>query len=132
MRFKVLEGQHIEGGHWTSDGKRVKGKVYKRGDEVVTNDDLSRFNHGTRRPKFERLPDIQEAAEQGFHRGNTATLPEQKTQAVVQAKPQPKLNFSALEAMNVKQLQDHAAAEEIELGQAKTKEEILKVIKAAS
>lgn len=46
MRFKLLVGLHWEGD-----------RLYKPGDIIETDRDLSRFNHPTGERKFERLPD---------------------------------------------------------------------------
>ena len=125
MRFKVLEGKHIEGGHNDGKGNRVPGTVYSRGDVVETKDNLLRFNSGARRPKFEKLDDAAPITQQSATPQAKPSTPHSPAVAVKN-----QMAFATLESMSVAELQKYCEGEEIDLGRAKSKDEILKVIKA--
>lgn len=103
--YKLLRGRHVEG---RGDDR----KTYKRSDRITTDKDLLKFNKPGIAPKFELLSIGREDAEET---GEAA----------------PSLANDALEDLTVAQLRHIAEEEEIDLGGAARKDEIIARIRAA-
>lgn len=116
-KYKLLDGRHSE-----------SGRVWKRGQVVETAKDLLKHNRQGLR-KFEQVHDDTPADEGqllGSKGGEPGPLHENP--AVVPALP---VN-DTLSSMSLEELQKLAASEGINLGKARTQEQILKVIRAAT
>jgi len=112
MKFRVLCGVHSEGG-----------RTYEAGSVVNSKSDLSRLNYpGVER--FERLPDgdlpksdpaeVAAAAQAGYDTANE-----------MQSKK------DSLDGMTVEELRKFAEGKEVDLGKARTREQILAVLRSA-
>ena len=144
--YRVLAGKHHEGNH----GKGTH-RVYVRGDIVESDNDLTTFN-SRGAIKFERVnesgqpiresvparnvnPVSQQAPPSGSSQAtvNAATAVMEAPAAVYQqASGTPSPSIPTLEQMNVAELKALAAAEEVELGNANRKDEIIKLLRAAN
>lgn len=115
MRFKLKAGSHGSG-----TGQEIKS--YKAGDVIESDQDLAAFDP----LKFERLDDAAKAtpAPAAFpsHSSGQGTA--------FGAMPPLRQHPADLDKMSVKELQDHAADEEIDLKGASKREDILKVLRA--
>lgn len=120
MKFRVLAGKHSE-----------RGRIWMRGQVIETTTDLaSRFNGATVvRQKFERVPDgtpadpgvpVDQFTDPEFNKSSPS---ESETRGVDL--------MATYESMSVEELRQVASQEEIELGKAKTKPEILNVLRSA-
>jgi hypothetical protein len=141
-RYRLLRGSHIEAHFRLSNPKDPasavidESKVYQRGDIIETEDDLLKYNGGPMDPKkFELVLDeltdlksmlsarekleqrikVAQAAEEGFRTSQTdaAKYPANDT----------------LESMSVAELRKYAEEEEIDLGAATKKDQILNIIR---
>lgn len=136
LRFEVLNGTHCgpdtyrrnDNGEYVSNGD---GKHYRKGEIVETTQDLSFLFDKDKDPnakKFRRLYDTQEEETAETLRAKRAEI-DAKLAAL--ENPQPVGADATIEAMTVEELRAFAASEEIDLGNAKTKDAILKAIRAA-
>ncbi len=111
-KFKLLAGKHVEGG-----------KRYVPGNVIDSKSDLSKFNTPGYAPKFEEVPDSTPASPgQALHTPNAIKEGEKKEPVV--APPKYKLD-----GMSVKQLQDVADAEEVDVKGLKTPVEMIAKLK---
>lgn len=116
-RFKLMVGKHVE-----------KGKVYRKGDIITTDDDLTRLNGGPGAMKFERLSAVEDPGSllprsvEGADRSHAIPAP---------ARDNPVNKGANLDKMSLTDLQAYADEEEIDLKGAKTRDDVLKQIKAA-
>jgi hypothetical protein len=125
MKFRILVGKHSEGYHLGADGRRIKPKIYcadgkQDGNIIETTTDLCKMNHPGAN-KFQRLYEspksssdpeaVAEAAHEGFY-----GMPED---------PAVKAKSDGLDGKNAAELRKIAEEEEIDLGSAKTKDQIL-------
>lgn len=131
-RFKLLDGFHI-GPH--PDNPALD-KTYERGEIIESPTDLTFMNVPGYRPKFEIVPErgvvlpqgahafdpSKESIEQFAERMRTLTI----NPGAPAIEPQQPVNLSD---MNVEQLRRHAEEEEINIGKATTKEQLLAAIK---
>lgn len=151
MRFRLLEGQHVQ-----NDAHGNKVKFSARSNNIVESatDLCDRFN--TKDPhfprKFERIDGHEQGAgyEEAIAAAYRKGMEDARTAAATPATPSPvaaaaQQGFNtlytdsggkppqsdSLDRMTVKELQELAAEEEIKLGNAKSKEEIIKAIRAA-
>lgn len=114
--YEVIEGRH-------SEGRGRTRKVYKRGDRVTTPVDLEKkLNRPGYPPKFRRVDGVLPSQKLG--------PPNPGDPYPTQLPPPQTHGMDTLEAMTVEELRKYAAEEEIDLGPAKTKADILKAIKA--
>ena len=143
-KFRVLVGAHIDNGPpgcecdecSVSDGKNhlyrqrdAKDPPAWAGDIIETTADLEmRFNAGPYSRKFERVREDAPAVVGHVWDQAKETLEQFTARMNKVNAPKPSLN---LDAMALKDLQQLAADEEIDLKGAKTKEEAVKVIKAS-
>lgn len=111
-RYMVLAGAHYEGG-----------KQYVPGDIVDSMTDLNRLNGPGMKPKFKQVKDSRDEEQA---RTQVSVAP------AVQQKETSDGILGTLEGMTVSDLRKLAAEEEIDLGDAKTKEELVKVIHESS
>mgnify|MGYP001599409671 CR=1 FL=1 len=153
-RFKLLDGFHVgpNPDNFDEDGKikpdivkqaehnpAVLDKMYERGDIITSPNDLTFLNVPGYRPKFEFVPERGEILPSGAYAFDPAkeTIEQfaQRMKALtigpgdgaIQQQPQrPQAN---LDGMNVDQLRRYAEEEEINVGAAKTKEQLLAAIK---
>lgn len=102
-RFELLGGTHTQG----------DGVIYKRGDTVASELELDVL-HGSN--KFRRLSEDTRPSSPP-----PATVPEEADAA----------DLSFLDGMSLKELREYAEQEEIDLGDAKRKQDVLKVITEA-
>lgn len=122
MKFKLLRGTHHEA-KWDKSVKPPvdRGRTYHAGDVIETNFDLTTLNGGDPQTvKFEKVDDA---------------TPATAVDAVpVEIKSSVNTNAAAvddtLDAMTVNELKEMAAEEEIDLGSAKSKAEILSVLRS--
>ena len=106
-KFRLLHGTHFHGG-----------KQYNPGDPVEADSDLcKKFNTPGDLPRFERLPD-------------DAPLTATPTLAPTESVAAPAED--TLDSMTVEELREWAASEEIDVRGAKTKEQLVKAIRAAT
>lgn len=139
-KWKLLVGKHAE-------GKRDTLKIYVKGDIIETDKDLSKFNGPyPNMHKFELVEDNGAGSESTLvtnpSKGTSLSGSDPVAVAAAakagydtinaqQSKP-PTQNFDdTLEAMTEAELKKFAEAEEIDLGTAKGKKDILKAIKAS-
>lgn len=125
MKFKLLSGIHVDNDKTKGatksnpEGERV---VYTAGDVIESDIDLAATlnpKDPSMRRKFERVHDLTPAGPGvGRRESATATIPP--------------IDMSLLAAMSVKELQSFAAEEEIDLKGCAKKEDILKIIQAAT
>ena len=131
-KFRVLVGKHNEGGHVDEKGNRIKGRTYRVGEVIDTADDLSRLN-ASGAIKFERVEEERGASRPAPTTPTTPKSPTPPTPAPVNpttpTTPTAPVTPKNLEAMDIKALQALAEEEEIDLKGAKTKEEIIKVLR---
>ena len=110
-KFKLLSGRHTENdptGKIDPVTKLPVSVTYKAGDVFASKSDLDkRFNQPPMSIKFERIHETPVAAAQ---------------QAAIS---------DTLDAMTVEELKAYAESEELSLGKAKTREEMVKVLRAA-
>lgn len=141
MKFRVLKGQHIIGNGTQPDGKPID-KVFNPGDVIESDIDLA-AKHG--REKFEAL-NPQWAQSDGALKASQAEVALLKSQlAAMQSKVQPEATASAqpahtvpprtlpgnIDKLNAQDLKRYAENEEIPVGNAKSREELLAVIRAS-
>lgn len=112
-RYRLLAGQHIQTDTDGKERKHVQGEVFE------SEQDLLHHNAMGMRPKFEQVDRLTPI---GF-----AQAPQQSS-SVATANLTDK-EFDTLKVMSVDELKKWSKEEEINLGTAKTKEEILKTIK---
>lgn len=140
MKFKVLRGRHTEKDKFGIS--RTYGVGGKDGDIVDSKSDLSKHNGlPPHTPKFEKVdegtpiaPHLLVDPSQPVAGGvPPVTSPSAPPKPVAQTPMNPPKDLAEyhqqLDKMNVKQLQDHAADEEIDVKGAKTREELLKILK---
>ena len=132
MKFRVLHGQHLEEVR-LPDG-RMEIRTYPQGSIIETDVDLvEKFSPWSKvnpdfPSKFQRLPD-------DFVGDSTHNSPSNSQAGPNTAAPQTAVvggsadASKTLESMSFKELQQWAAAEEINLKGAKSKEEIIRVLK---
>lgn len=137
-KFRLLEGFHIGP---NPDDPKVD-RTYARGDIVESPTDLTFLNVPGFKPKFEKVHEdgvtepgtfafdpnketIEQFAER--MRSQMSIGPGQGTSSTASASA----TVTDLDGMNADQLRKHAEAEEIDVKGAKTKEQLLAVIKAA-
>jgi hypothetical protein len=152
-RFKLLDGFHLgpnpdnfdkngqvrpEIAERAKQNPAVLDKMYERGDIIMSPGDLTFLNVPGYRPKFEFVPERGELLPSGAH----AFDPSKETierfaermkaltispgDAAIQPPPPPQ---AGLNDMNVEQLRRYAEEEEINVGNAKTREQLLAAIK---
>ncbi len=149
-RYRVLAGTHVKKiplkpfadgtPNWEEE---YYGPGKPKGDIVETDLDLLRLNGpGGMEPKFALADDPRQGME--TEESLTARIKEdqRKLEEMKQAKQMPPSSqpappqprgvdlVSTLNTMDLKQLRDHAAAEEVDVSKCKTKEEIVKVLLA--
>lgn len=105
-KYRLLVGQHIQ-----NDVETKKEVTYNAGDTFVSESLLEKFNSSGHSPKFERLQDDVKVE----------TLKE----AAVAKHGDP------YDTMTVAELQAHAHEEEIDVRRARTKDDIIKLLRAA-
>lgn len=135
-RYRVMRGAYIEGRHPAPEGARGVPKVYGKGKEdgdiVETEKDLLKHNSATGTPKFILLDEERASAS----RAESTSPPKASAQPAAQQRPAPAATqdnreyAAKLQSKSIKELQDHAKEEEVELGNAKTKDEIIRVLLA--
>jgi hypothetical protein len=128
-KYRLLRGSHHET-KWVQQGSEQvdEGTTYHKGDLIETDDDLLKYNSGdARSPKFERVlegteqvPDTVEALEVERSRIE---------QRIAELKGKPASD--PLEDMTVADLRALADSEEIDLGEARTKAQIIEAIRQA-
>lgn len=144
-KFKVLAGKHAE-------GKGADLRVYRKDETIDTDYDLAKKFNGpySNMKKFELISDsgptaepsksppnlsgsapsaVVAAAKQGF---DTINPPKPVVPEPVKTQPNPKQYDDTLESMNEVELRKFAEAEEIDLGNAKNKKDMLRAIRAAT
>ena len=108
MKFKVLRGMHAEGG-----------RTYEVGSIVDSASDLCTLNYVSSAPRFQRVEsdpeEVSAAALKGYDTIN-------------EMQPAKK---DALDGMTVEELRKFAEESEVDLGKAKTREQILAVLRSA-
>lgn len=134
FRFKLLAGKHA-----AKDEEGLQ-KIYKKGDVIETDSDLSKLNSGPGYMKFERLYEEGESEDEGTVK-SVATPTKPQVQMAVADQPtvvkttQPTVKTPTgpvkLESMTVEDLRSLAADEEVDLKNAKTKDEILRALRSA-
>ncbi len=141
MKFRLLRGCHVDNdpnGQKEADG-RFKDAIYYAGDVIDTPIDLCRkFNTAGLPPKFERIDayatlaqgpiTAEELAQRGLAEGVAPThiVPAEFKEPAAQS------TQAALESMTRDELIAYAQGEEIDLGNVKNKESIIKAILAAT
>lgn len=113
QKYRLLVGQHIQNDPETKSESHPRGieVTYNAGDTFVSDTLLEKFNSPGHSPKFERLQDDVKV--------------ETVQQAAITKHGDP------YDTMTVAQLQAHAAAEEIDVRRARTKDDIIRLIRAA-
>lgn len=112
--YEVLAGRHAEGRGRTR-------KIYKKGDLFTTHVDMeARFNRPGFPPKYRRVEGVLPSQKLGSLPNVPQNIPPAQTHGM-----------DTLEGMTVEELRKYAAEEEIDLGPAKTKAQILEAIKAS-
>jgi hypothetical protein len=128
-KFKLLAGRHS-----INIGTDAKPEIkrYGMGDIVETDQELDKLFNSRGSTKFERLayeePDTLESlaeAEANLAKRKAALLTKKD------APVEPKSQSDDLSKLTLPELQEIANSNGIELGRAKTKDEVLKVVKAA-
>lgn len=133
MKFKVLRGKHSE-----KNAENIP-ILYKQGDIVDSKSDLSKLNAPGMQPKFEKVEDSGVKAKGGTAMPTlnpsapmpaTSTSPS-TTPQVSNAAPANIHEYHAhLDKMTVKELQDHAAEEEVDVKSAgNDKNKLLAILK---
>lgn len=116
-KFKVLRGRYNEAG-------KTYGKGLPAGDTVLTSKDLRKFDrHGMPVKKFMLVETLEGKAS------------EEATAAPAVPTPEPKVDEDLAEtfrSMSVPELRQYAAGEEIDLGDATRKDDIVKALIAAT
>lgn len=125
-KFRVLAGKHCEGK--TPEGKP---KVYVKGDVVDSKSDLSRLNPPGFPPKFERVEDDGRPSPAPAVPVQTLSPTPTPVHATSPLPAAPKTVPDGLDKLSLKELQDLAASEEIDLKGAKTRDEVLRAVRAA-
>lgn len=134
-KFKVLAGGHSEN---EGTDQNPKLKRYRMNDIVETDQELDKMFNSPGATKFARLdytePDTEEslAREEELlkqRREAIAKKKEAESKAPVETSSSP--NDDYLDKMDLNELRSTASANSIPLGKAKTREEVLKVIKEA-
>lgn len=135
-RYRVLAGTHSD---FSPDGK-YSNMIYKRGDVVLTKSDLGKLNSAVKEDKFQLIQGSEDEVppvvplDQQVHSvaEYNLWLEQQKKvtpQAAPVAKPQKvKHTSEELHKKNVAELRELAEDEEIELGGASRKEDIIDAI----
>ncbi len=139
---EVVNGELVEKEVWVPPPEPPRTIIYRTGDVVESSCDLAKlFNgdHGSS-PKFELVHENgvpmtrqegpitpEEIARRGLTQANVPvqTVNDAKT---ITAAVSP---MATLEHMTLDELRKHAAEEEIDLGKAKSKDEVLKVLRTA-
>lgn len=133
-RFRLNTGKHQQ-----KEDKTGKSRLYRQGEIIETEADLSKLNTGGGTPKFERLEDRSE------RRRYEEPTPATTTPTVVPPSPasSPSLpqgtpskatqseagyTESELAGMTVNELKELAAEDEIDVKGAQTKAELIKVL----
>lgn len=131
LKFRLLQGSHAE--------EKVPGDpntltMYRQGDVFFSSSDLSVLN-SPGSTKFERIHDDKPipaapppvvATAQGTAVASSSATP------VTKAEPKGVDIGPTLESMTLEELRRHAADEEIDVAKLKTKDEVVKAIKAAT
>lgn len=118
--YEVLAGRH-------SEGRGRTRKIYKKGDLVTTHVDMeARFNRPGFPPKYRRVEGVLPSQKLGGlpKTGDSYPVPQNLPPAQTHG-------MDTLEGLTVEELRKYAAEEEIDLGPAKTKAQILEAIKAS-
>ena len=145
--FKLLAGKHTEG-----KDERGTSIVYKKGDVFESKHDLAKMLNREGAMKFE-LVDAPRRAQtaasgdmpanaqaQRQTEGQQGTQPNQPPTGqppanAAQAQTAPKTNLAEyqaqLERMNIKELQEHAREEEVDLKGATKKEDMIRILRGA-
>lgn len=114
MKFRILRGKHNQGERHP-DGRPV---IYARNDVVESETDLCKLNAGMATKKFERVDD---------------STPLTNPDAAGKSVPSPETvdpNEDTFNEMTVAELRQFAEQEEIDLGKARTKDEIIAVLRS--
>lgn len=130
-KYRLLAGKHSQKEE-NPETKQKEVKIYKRGDVFESKHDLLKFNAGPGAMKFEKVeePPPRAASRAAAPPPEPPPPPEAKT---IQPPPRNQQEYhAALDKMTEKDLRALAAEEEIDLKGAKTKEDIVKAIKAAT
>ena len=121
-KFRVLRGIHSEKG---ADGVS---RVYRKDEVVDSKTDLSKMNAPGMQPKFEKV-------EGGAKPSAGTAVPTAHPTAPASSAPVPatlREYHDRLDKMSVKELQDHAAEEEIDVrGAGNDKNKLLAILKKA-
>jgi hypothetical protein len=120
QQFRLLVGTHCEG-EKDEDNRLI---MYKQGDIVETKSDLCAKFNSVGSVKFERIET--ENAQLPLSKPVTQAPGGSVKTATPAANP-----IDTFEAMSVEELKKHAEQEEINLGKAATKPEIIKVLRSA-
>lgn len=120
MKFRVLAGKHAE------KDKEGTLRVYSRGEVVDSKSDLSKLN-SRGAEKFEKIDEPSVKANPGTP---AAQLHGRPPVADVPRDELTKRLHADLDKMSNDQLKKYAETEEVDLKGAKTREEMLKVLKA--
>ena len=121
--FKLLSGVH-----------REHSRTYRPGEVILTDSDLTVHNSVVS-TKFKVLsPEEKKAAEDAAVSGAAEDGFKNAVEGGTEPKFKPKYVPSSdeLDKMSVQELKDHCESEEIPLGKAKTKEELIKLITTTS
>ena len=120
MKFKVLRGVHSEGG-----------QTYGVGSVVDSKSDLGRFNSSPDEPRFERIFSGPESAAEETRAAAMAGCPEIQPAAVTGHPVEPPAAKDSFDGKTVEELRGLAEEMEIDLGKARTREQILAVLRSA-
>lgn len=118
LRYRLLSGGHIENDMTGKERRYSQGEVFESNDK-----NLLRFNAPGMAPKFEQVNKQTPIGRP--NQGDSIPAPT----AIVTTNAISIKDLDTLQSMNVKELTAWAAEEEINLGAAKSKDEILKAIK---
>lgn len=143
-KFRLLDGLHTEEPTFERDEKGApiiengtprilkEGRTFKKGDIIETDKNLHViFDRIGNPPKFEEVHEDERIMTAQEKRQKAEALLKEAADDELAAQLRKNTMNDVLDSMSVEDLRKHAASEEIDLGKAKSKDEILKVIKAA-
>lgn len=126
-KYRLLVGQHIE----NIPGTEIEA-TYSAGDTFESASNLERFNSPGHSPKFERLQDDVKVGPKS--RVKATPTPEQLPEVQTQLNDEESTDEATdtLESMSVAELYKFAKENDIDLGRARKKNELIEVIRKAS
>ena len=132
-RFKLLAGSHTEQVGTEENGDPIY-HTYRRGDEFDSISELDRRLNSPGSIKFQRIGDETQGAvavETLTDEQLIAEIQHRKLSAAALAETVDAGEDDGLDSMSVAQLKELADGDEIDLGNAKTKDAIIRVIRSA-